>query len=228
VTPPQQFLILPDLRQAAAVACKHIKILNYYKRKWEETTGDDLTNSWGVSTYYFETDDVGTVKRQLQLFEKGQVLKYDTDYIEDKFGGLSEVSLDLEEFNLYYIPSDEFERIWSSMSYRRFPEIVFTEDVLWGQPRLEGRRLAVGDIVSHVDVNRNVHVAADDYEITLQQVGQVLRYCASLQCEKDMILKYCHNCTLRVRQDSGGDGKEQDNWIRANRLLKEFFPCKYD
>ena len=197
--------------------------MNYYKRDWDETTGEEPTDSWGTSTYYFETDDSGNVTRQLQLFQNGKALKYDTEYIEDKFGGLSEASIDLEEFRPYVIPADEFEQVWLTTDYRKFPEIIFTDDILWGQPRLEGRRLAVGDIVSHVDVNRSAAIAANDYEISLQQTRQALSYCSSLQCVKDNVLKYCHNCTLRVQQDNEADGEEQDNWIRAERLLNEFF-----
>ncbi len=214
---------MPQLHKHFNVACKLIKIVNYYKRDWDETTGDDPTDRWGTSTYYFETDDEGNVTRQLQVFKNGKTLKYDTEYIEDKFGGLSEATLDHEEFKPYHIHGDEFERLWLSTDYHKFPEIVYTEDVLWGQPRLEGRRLAVGDIVSHVDVNRSEYIVADDYEITIQQVKQALGYCSSLQCVKDKVLKYCHNCTLRVQQDGEADGEEKDNWKRAERLLKEFF-----
>lgn len=197
--------------------------MKYFKREWNETTGDELTDSWGTSTYYFETDDEGNVNRQLEIFQNGKVLKYDTEYIEDKFGGLSQVPLDFEDFNPYLIHADEFDRLWLSSEYKKFPEIIFTRDVLWGQPRLEGRRLAVGDIVSHVDVNRSVNIAADDYEITLQQVRQALSYCSCLMCVKVQVIKYCHNCTLRVKQDGEADGEEQDNWKRAKRLLNEFF-----
>ena len=162
------------------------------------------------------------VLRQLQTFDNGQVLKYDTEYLDDKFGGLSEVSLD-EEFKPFQIDKVEFEQVWSSSHYRQFPEIVITEDCLWGQPRLEGRRLAVGDIVSHVDVNNSASVAAQDYEISLQQTRQALLYCKTLQCVKDNPIKFCHNCTLRVRQDGDADSEEQDNWKRADRLFRHYF-----
>ena len=199
------------------------KTVNYYKRNWDETTGEELTDSWGTSAYYFETDDEGNVIRQLQLFSNGNALKYDTKYLDDKFGGLSEVPLDLEEFEPFVISADEFEQHWLTTNNKKFPEIIFTDDVLWGQPRLEGRRLAVGDIVSQVDINRGAQIATEDYEISLQQVRQALSYCSSLQCVKDKVLKYCHNCTLRVQQDGEAFGEEQNNWIRAERLLNEFF-----
>ncbi|MDU0368764.1 DUF433 domain-containing protein [Hymenobacter endophyticus] len=196
--------------------------MKYYKRHWQETTGDALTGSWGFSWFYFETDDQSWVTRQLQLFENGQVLKYDTEYVEDKLGGLSEAPLD-DSFAPYEITREEFERAWSSSDYKQFPEIVITENVLWGQPRLEGRRLAVGDIVSQVDINSTIYEALQDYEITLQQARQALYYCRTLQCIKDKPIKFCHNCTLRVQQEGEADGEEQDNWKRADRLFKEYF-----
>ncbi|MDF2189351.1 DUF433 domain-containing protein [Paraflavitalea sp. CAU 1676] len=181
-----------------------------------------MTDSWGTSYYYFETDDQLNVLRQLQVFENGQVLKYDTEYLEDKLGGLSEVPLD-GEFDSFHIQKVEFEQIWASSEYKQFPEIIITEDCLWGQPRLEGRRLAVGDIVSYVDVNNSALVAAQDYEISLQQTRQALLYCKTLQCVKDNPIKFCHNCTLRVKQDGDADGEEQDNWKRADRLFRHYF-----
>lgn len=196
--------------------------MKYFKRYWDDSTGDDLTDSWGTSCYYFETDSKLNVLRQLQIFKNGRVLKYDANYIEDKLGGLSEVALD-RSFEPFQIDKAEFEQIWDSSHYKQFPEIVITEDCLWGQPRLEGRRLAVGDIVSQVDINDSVFQASEDYEISLQQIRQALLYCRTLQCMKDDPLKFCHNCTLRVQQDGETDGEEQDNWKRADRLFREYF-----
>lgn len=196
--------------------------MRYYKRHWEETTGDTLTDSWGTSCFYFETDEQLRVQRQLQVFENGQVLKYDTDYVEDKLGGLFEAPLD-EDFTPYEIAKEEFEPQWKSSNYKQFPEIVITENCLWGQPRLENRRLAVGDIVSHIDINSTIYEALQDYEITLQQARQALHYCRTLQCVKDKPIKFCHNCTLRVQQDGEADGEEHDNRKRADRLFREYF-----
>jgi len=198
------------------------KALKYFKRHWNESTGNDLTASWGISCYYFETDSQLNVLRQLQIFENGQVLKYDKEYLEDELGGLSELALD-EDFAPFQIDAVEFEKVWTSFCYRQFPEIVLTEDYLWGQPRLEGRRLAVGDIVSQVDINDSIFQASEDYEISLQQIRQALLYCKTLQCVKDSPVKFCHNCTLRVQQDGETDGEEQDNWKRADRLFRQYF-----
>jgi hypothetical protein len=79
-----------------------------------------------------------------------------------KYGGLAEKPLNPEEFEPYRIMQEAFEQVWESTVYRRFPEIVCTSDTLWGQPRLDGRRLAVGDIVSLVDIH-------DDLSIVLKE-----------------------------------------------------------
>ena len=75
--------------------------MNYFKRYWDESTGDKLTDSWGTSTFFFETDQNLNVVKQIQVFENNQVLKYDSEYLDDKFGGLSEIPIDIEEFARY-------------------------------------------------------------------------------------------------------------------------------
>lgn len=86
--------------------------MNYYKRDWNETTGEDLTDSWGKSTFYFETDNDNNVLRQIQLFENGKTLKYDSDHLGDDFGSLSDQPLDREEFEEFKTTQSEFEIIW--------------------------------------------------------------------------------------------------------------------
>lgn len=85
---------------------------SYFKRYWEESTGQEPTDSWGRSTFYFETDDEYYVQRQLQLFENGKVLRYHMEYLDDEFGGLAEGALDGDEFEEYRISRDEFEEVW--------------------------------------------------------------------------------------------------------------------
>lgn len=199
----------------------------YFKRHWNETTGEELTDSWGLSTYYFETDIKFCVSRQMQLFDNGRILKYDTEYIEDKFGSLSETPLDINEYDSYRITQDEFEQVWQTSSYKKFPEIVCTHDTLWGQPRLDGRRLAVGDIVSLVDTyHEEINVVLTDFELTFQQVRQALHYCKDLECKKDNPEEFCHNCLLRIEQFNESpdkDDPEQKNWLRADKLFTKYF-----
>ncbi len=87
---------------------------HYFKRTWEESTGDELTDSWGTSTFYFETDQDMNPIRQMQVFENGKILKYDEDNFDDNFGGLADYQFELEEFEEYRISRDEFEKMWET------------------------------------------------------------------------------------------------------------------
>lgn len=82
---------------------------------WDETTGDELTDSWGTSIYYFETDEQLNVIRQMQVFKNGQVLKYSSDFIDDEFGMLSDQQLDKSEFEEFAIDATDFITIWNNL-----------------------------------------------------------------------------------------------------------------
>jgi hypothetical protein len=86
--------------------------MKYYKRHWDETTGDELTEPWGTSTFYFETDQNNNVLRQLQVFENGRGLKYWTEFSEDNYGMLSDQPLDADDFAQHMIDQAEFEKVW--------------------------------------------------------------------------------------------------------------------
>ena len=85
--------------------------MNYYKRNWNETRGDQY-DSWGKSIWYFETDNNGEVLRQIEAYENGKILKYDNHNIEDEFGGLADQNLDLTEFVEFSIEKEVFENKW--------------------------------------------------------------------------------------------------------------------
>lgn len=172
--------------------------------------------------YYFETNEEGIVLRQLQQFNNGRNLKYCTTYIDDKYGGLSEVGLDLKAFQDFEINPAEFEMIWNKAQSIRFPEIVSTKETLQGSPRLEGRRLSVGDIVHFLEDNE-IYVLQQEFHLSLQQIRQTLHYCSIRQCKQQKVMKYCHNCTLRAKQKGKKAEDEQDNWVKAAQLLKEHF-----
>jgi hypothetical protein len=84
----------------------------YYKRNWEESTGEERTYAWGTSTFFFETDDKRNIIRQIQIFEEGQLLKYEQEFPEDDFGFLSNAQLDEEEFAAFSISEKEFNNTW--------------------------------------------------------------------------------------------------------------------
>jgi hypothetical protein len=69
----------------------------YFKRAWNETTGDPETDSWGTSSYFFETDKKGDVLKQIIIFENGKILKYSNLHLEDAFGGLTDQDLELDD-----------------------------------------------------------------------------------------------------------------------------------
>jgi len=85
----------------------------YFKKFWNENTGDELTDSWGNSIYYFETDLNLSVTKQLQLFQNGKILKYDDQHLEDEFGFLTDQPLDIQEFSNDEIIKAEFYEFWN-------------------------------------------------------------------------------------------------------------------
>lgn len=87
--------------------------MRYFKKNWEETTGDELNDDWGVSIFYFETNDSLNVLKQIQIFENGNILKYDELNNEDEFGAMADQSLEEEEFLDCEITKEEFYNIWN-------------------------------------------------------------------------------------------------------------------
>jgi len=97
--------------------------LRYFKRRWDESRGDEHA-SWGPSTWYFEVGDDGYPVRQLEQYDGGAVLKYDEAHLDDEFGMLSDAALDLEEFAPFEIDRTAFETAWSSAVARNRPQSV--------------------------------------------------------------------------------------------------------
>lgn len=87
--------------------------MNYYRRPWDETRGDDYSD-WGTSTWFFEIGEDGYPARQLELYENGKALAYDTAHADDEFGGLGDQPLDLQEFAPFEITKAQFEQAWST------------------------------------------------------------------------------------------------------------------
>src|SRR6478735_4530839 len=82
-----------------------------------------------------------------------------------------------------------------------YPNIVCTEDILWGSPRIDGRRLAVGDMVGFLKNYGTLKEVIEDYELTVPEIKQALQYCSNLQCKQDRPIVFCHNCSLRREQE---------------------------
>ena len=84
----------------------------YFKKIWNETTGDEETDSWGNSTYYFETDENLNVLKQIQIFENDNILKYDEQNFEDQYGFLTDQPLAIEDFDDREISEIDFYEVW--------------------------------------------------------------------------------------------------------------------
>jgi hypothetical protein len=85
--------------------------IQYYKRHWEESRGDNYDH-WGPATYFFEADEQGVVLRQVEVYEAGQILRYDGRHWRDDFGMLADQQLDLDEFRAFETSKEEFDRVW--------------------------------------------------------------------------------------------------------------------
>lgn len=83
----------------------------YYKTEWLESRGDEYDN-WGKSSWYFEVGDDGYAVRQIEVYENGQVLKYDESNFEDEYGSLADQPLDITEKGGIEITDAEFEEEW--------------------------------------------------------------------------------------------------------------------
>jgi hypothetical protein len=84
-----------------------------YKRPRNEPRGDKYDH-WGKATYFFEADDQGVVSRKVEIYEAGQVLRYDQEHSKDDFGMLADQELQLGDFEPYRISREEFETAWRS------------------------------------------------------------------------------------------------------------------
>ena len=88
--------------------------MRYFKRHWNGSRGDEY-DSWGVSDWWFETDNDGYVTRCIQRYQNGNVLLYTEFHKEDKYGMLPEGTIDLTDFEDYIISKNEFEEIFNSV-----------------------------------------------------------------------------------------------------------------
>ena len=91
----------------------------------------------------------------------------------------------------------------------------------FGQPTLKGRRLTVYDIVTKIYYDKVMEETLSDYEISLRDAKDAIKYCMNLQCKKDRnLINYCDGCLLRTIQD-GWDFKIEDY-----EELKDLNNCK--
>jgi hypothetical protein len=85
----------------------------YVKQHWNEMRGDQH-DCWGTSWWYFEVIDGGQVTRQVEQYQSGAWLHYDSMRNVDEYGGLASEPLNLSESAYLEILDQEFEQVWES------------------------------------------------------------------------------------------------------------------
>ena len=93
-----------------------------------------------------------------------------------------------------------------------FPNIVCGGGILNGSPRIDGRRLSVGDVVSTVYLSSTFDEAKEMYELSTDEIRQALLYCSSPQCKADNPFVFCHNCSLRTEQEDPIDFSDLEEY----------------
>ena len=91
--------------------------MKYYKFQWNETRNDEFDN-WGFCIYYVETDENFYPSRHIELYQNGNVLKYDKRHLFDKFGMLADQPIEnsMKDSKASEISKNDFEEIWISYS----------------------------------------------------------------------------------------------------------------
>lgn len=59
----------------------------FYRRRWNETRGEDF-DDWGRSLWYFEVGDDGWPVRQIEVYDAGHVLRYGPGHTVENRGNL--------------------------------------------------------------------------------------------------------------------------------------------
>jgi hypothetical protein len=108
----------------------------FYRRRWEESRGDEF-DGWGHSLWYFEVDDDGWPIRQIEAYATGQVLRYGPSHERDRYGGLGDQSLfdSGEDWSGFEIMGAEFERAWRSDNTALGPDPPAEDEILAGPSR---------------------------------------------------------------------------------------------
>jgi hypothetical protein len=116
----------------------------FFKRQWNETTGNPKTDDWGTSFYYFQTDKAGNVLKQMVIYDNGKILKYSNLHTEDAFGGLATQDLDLSDAEYAPLSKNAFFDLWNTPKIEAFAKNkvhlsgwhlpVFNEKILYPNP----------------------------------------------------------------------------------------------
>jgi uncharacterized protein (DUF433 family) len=80
--------------------------------------------------------------------------------------------------------------------------VIINKDIANGAPTIRGRRLTVFNVSSKIYYEENLKTALEDYELSIEEVRDALKYCSNLDCQKDKnLIKFCSGCILRTLQD---------------------------
>jgi hypothetical protein len=84
--------------------------MRYYKRSYEEII-QRFNKDWSaIDWYYFEVGEDNYATKQIQITYEGKVYKHDEENLQDEYGGLADVALEIEEYTP--IDKDEFFALW--------------------------------------------------------------------------------------------------------------------
>ncbi len=171
--------------------------MRYFKRKWDETRGDQF-DDWGTSMYFLETDDSGLTSRQIEKYDNGIVLIYDSNHLEDAYGGLGDQELDLAEFSEFEIPKTDFEKEWESKAKQfvvsKSIGVLFQDDQFEDWWEAEPREIPFFDN-KKIKITFMDLVSVDDTEF-IEEADQALeRFLSKTEIDRnglsDLVLKHC-------------------------------------
>ena len=95
-------------------------------------------------------------------------------------------------------------------------KIVSTPDVINANPRIDGTRLSVLDVVDACSSIGIKKVLENCPELTEEDVNEAIRFCASRECFN--LKQHCGGCTLRLKQDHINSAKDF-----VNRFSEVYF-----
>ncbi|MBD2516978.1 hypothetical protein H6G93_18535 [Nostoc sp. FACHB-973] len=90
-----------------------VKAKKYCKWFWDESLGGDF-DTWGTSTYFMEIGNNFHVVRQIEVYENGNVLFYDSSHFADDYGMLSDQRMAEDDIRDFEITKGEFEQVWNT------------------------------------------------------------------------------------------------------------------
>lgn len=89
----------------------------FYRRRWDETRGDEH-DDWGPAVYYFWVHN-GVLEQQLELYDAGILLAYDRYHIEDQYGQMTAEPLPPGEWARFEIDIDTYQAETGGQPFNR-------------------------------------------------------------------------------------------------------------